>query len=432
MKSYTNPGFFRVVLSLLILSINASATVYNINENNTISVTSGYINNMEDVWNITGTITNRPLAVYYSISTETNYDNVLIYEVDANNTATLKTTLSGNKTGVVYMSNPTGKLKIVFDTDGSISYTPPQYMGIYLSFSYPDNVLISNDAVFNTVRGTQSGGALRVKTDFGTLDLGAQNASWTHIYTDRPKVIFDKPLYSMTGEFSAYNTNNFSLQTNGITRMSVLNSNGNVGIGTTSPINNFKIVNSNSSILDIAGFYNSYPYAVTNKAETRINLGKIEGTVRQPMGAIGAFPGSGDDSNNGNLVFYTRNTGNLIERLRIDNNGNIGLGTTVIPAGYKLAISGKIIAEEVMIKLQSNWPDYVFKQNYNLMPICEVESFIKTNHHLPGIPNAKTVENDGVSMGEMQAKLLQKIEELTLYIIQQNNRISELEKKITN
>jgi hypothetical protein len=336
MKAYS---FMRVILFQIIIffsCLSVNATVYNINENNSISVTTGYINNMEDVWNVSGTISNRPLAVYYSISTEANYDYVLIYNVDDSGNATLNTSLSGNKAGVVYIANPNGKVKIVFDTDGSVCYNPTTYSGIYLSFSYPENVLISNNAVFNSVRGSLTGGALRVKTDFGNLDIGAQNSSWAHIYTDRPKIIFDKPLYALTGEFSAYNTNNLSLQTNGITRMTILNSNGGVGIGT----------------LDV-------------------------------------------------------------------------------PVGYKLAVAGKVIAEEVLIKLQSSgWSDFVFNPDYQLKSISEVESYINRNHHLPGIPDATTVGNEGVSMGVMQAKLLQKIEELTLYIIQQNNRIEELEKKI--
>lgn len=431
MKSYPYPRILLILISFVVFGFRLNATVYNISASNTISVTSGYINNMEDVWNVTGSITNKPLAVHYTINIEQYYDNVQIYEVDANNNATLKTTLTGSKAGIVYLSNPTGKAKVVFITDGSVSYSPPYYTGITISFSYHDIDLFSNSAAFNTVRGTLAGGALRIKTDFGSLDLGAQNASGAHINTDRSKIVFDKPIYSMTGEFSTFNNSNLSLQTNGTTRVSVLNSNGNVGIGTNWPVNNFEVVNSSSNVLEVAGFYNTYPYSNSNRAETRINLGKIEGTNRQPMGAIGAFPLSNYDSSNGLLLFYTRNSQNMIERLRIDHNGNFGMGTSEIPVGYKLAVAGKIIAEEVMIKLQSSgWPDYVFKQNYNLMPICEVESYVKANHHLPGIPCATTVENEGISMGEMQTKLLQKIEELTLYIIHQEKRIKILEENI--
>lgn len=211
----------------------------------------------------------------------------------------------------------------------------------------------------------------------------------------------------------------------------VIQTNGNIGVGTVTPAHRLQINGSDPNVWDVAGFYNSYAYGNINKAETRINIGKIEGNSRQPMGAIGAFPFSNHDSSNGILVFYTRRAQNLVERLRIDQNGRVGIGTTIIPAEYKLAVEGKIIAEEIMIRQRSNWPDYVFNTEYPLMPIAEVESFVLKNSHLPGIPSAATVSEDGVSIGEMQRLLLLKVEELTLYIIQQENRISELEQKLT-
>lgn len=110
--------------------------------------------------------------------------------------------------------------------------------------------------------------------------------------------------------------------------------------------------------------------------------------------------------------------------------GKLGVGTTQIPDSFKLAVAGKIIAEEVVVKLQSNWPDYVFKPTYELMPLHQVEQFVQANNHLPGIPSAAEVKNDGLSMGEMQNKLLQKIEELTLYMIEQDKKITNLEERL--
>jgi len=141
--------------------------------------------------------------------------------------------------------------------------------------------------------------------------------------------------------------------------------------------------------------------------------------------------------NNGNsLQFWAYDnvgctTGGLCHnRFTIMDDGRVGIGTTYIPSNYKLAVAGKIIAEEVMVKLQSaGWPDYVFNQDYKLRPLHEVKEFVKTNKHLPDIPSAAQVVENGLSMGEMQSKLLQKIEELTLYIIELESRISQLEKK---
>ena len=116
--------------------------------------------------------------------------------------------------------------------------------------------------------------------------------------------------------------------------------------------------------------------------------------------------------------------------VKANGSGNVGIGTSVIPSGYKLAVAGKIIAEEVVVKLQSNWPDYIFEPDYNLMPLQKVEQFVRTNKHLPGIPSATEVKKDGLSMGEMQNKLLQKIEELTLYMIEQGKTINQQSAKI--
>lgn len=96
--------------------------------------------------------------------------------------------------------------------------------------------------------------------------------------------------------------------------------------------------------------------------------------------------------------------------------GNIGVGTTDT-RGYKLAVAGSAVAESVTVKLQGNWPDYVFKSDYELPSLAETEKSIKENGHLPGIPPASEVKSSGIDLGEMNAKLLKKIEELTLYII---------------
>jgi hypothetical protein len=89
---------------------------------------------------------------------------------------------------------------------------------------------------------------------------------------------------------------------------------------------------------------------------------------------------------------------------------------------------GKITATEIQVK-QNVWSDFVFQPTYKLKPLIEVEKYIKTNGHLEDIPSAKEVEKNGVNMGEMQAKLLQKIEELTLYVIEQQKTIDELKKE---
>lgn len=115
------------------------------------------------------------------------------------------------------------------------------------------------------------------------------------------------------------------------------------------------------------------------------------------------------------------------EVFAVTMNGNVGIGVP-FPKN-KLDVNGTIHAKEVKID-NSNWPDYVFANDYQLPSLTSVSNFIEENRHLPDIPSAVEVETNGVSVGEMQAKLLQKVEELTLYLIQQNETISELKKEI--
>ena len=111
----------------------------------------------------------------------------------------------------------------------------------------------------------------------------------------------------------------------------------------------------------------------------------------------------------------------------------VGTGAT-IPAGstYKMAIAGGIITEKVRVATNGTafWADFVFDKNYHLRPLSEVESFIKTNKHLPEIPSTSEVAKNGIDLAETQALLLQKVEELTLYVIEQNKKIERLENKL--
>lgn len=105
-------------------------------------------------------------------------------------------------------------------------------------------------------------------------------------------------------------------------------------------------------------------------------------------------------------------------------DGNVGIGTDKT-TGYKLSVEGKIRAREVVINLDT-WADYVFADSFILMPIETLDSFIKADKHLPGIPSEKELVEEGLSVSEMQVSMMQKIEELTLYIIQLQKQIDAL------
>lgn len=114
-------------------------------------------------------------------------------------------------------------------------------------------------------------------------------------------------------------------------------------------------------------------------------------------------------------------------------NGELGLGT-LDTKGYKLAVNGKVRAQEIKVE-NNNWPDFVFSKSYVLPKADEISAFIHANGHLQGIPTAKEVKANGVDLGEMNAKLLQKVEELTLLLLEQDKKIKAqdvLLKKIIN
>ena len=112
----------------------------------------------------------------------------------------------------------------------------------------------------------------------------------------------------------------------------------------------------------------------------------------------------------------------------ISVNGTIGIGTTN-PGSYKLAVNGNIHAREVKVDLVG-WPDYVFTKGYDLPPLAEVEKHILEKGHLINIPSAKEVEENGIQLGEMNKLLLEKIEELMLYTLQQQKEILLLRKQL--
>ena len=133
------------------------------------------------------------------------------------------------------------------------------------------------------------------------------------------------------------------------------------------------------------------------------------------------------DMNNSNIWFSTANS---------TSNGKIYLGSTAVypnaTGNYRLFVEGGILTEKVKVALRSsaNWADYVFANDYKLMPLNEVEAFVKTNKHLPGIDSAEQLAKDGIDVAQMQSKQMEKIEELTLYIIDQDKKIAEQAKAL--
>jgi hypothetical protein len=174
---------------------------------------------------------------------------------------------------------------------------------------------------------------------------------------------------------------------------------GNVGIGTTSP----------ATKLEVSGAFRS-----TDEAGL-------------PSSGRGIEISYQTSSDRGRIIAYDRSA-NLYKPLNLEasayyfQNGNVGIGTT--NPTEKLSVNGKIRAKEVIV--DTGWSDYVFAKDYKLASLSEVEQHIQQQGHLPGVPSAAEVAEKGVSVGDMQAVLLAKIEELTLHQIAQEKELARL------
>ncbi|WP_272149456.1 hypothetical protein [Tenacibaculum aiptasiae] len=134
----------------------------------------------------------------------------------------------------------------------------------------------------------------------------------------------------------------------------------------------------------------------------------------------------GHENTNSSLSFRNATGKDILNLLQ---GGNVGIGT-LTTGPHKLAVEGSIGAREIKVLAAPNWADFVFESNYNLPTLFEVENHIKEKGHLKDIPSAKDVKNNGFFLAEMDAKLLQKIEELTLYTIAQEKQLKIQKEKI--
>jgi hypothetical protein len=203
------------------------------------------------------------------------------------------------------------------------------------------------------------------------------------------------------------------LRTNGVDRM-LVGANGRVAINTLITPGQFN-VNGTDEVVNVGG---TNPYIQMSAGGTNI------GYLRARDGNLQLAVNSGNAS--GKLQLMTKNK----TRMTIGADGRIAIGADAkFASGYLLSVQGKIIAEELLVQLNESWPDYVFSDDYKLMNFEQLKSYINTNNHLPNIPSAEKMK-DGINVGEMNKLLTEKVEELTLYILQMHEEIEQLKKKV--
>lgn len=215
----------------------------------------------------------------------------------------------------------------------------------------------------------------------------------------------------------------------------VVTDDGKVGIGTANPSStltvngDIKLENINTAqLITYASFSETYSGQSTILGNN-IRAGTGLNTVKRHVN--GVDNGSYLSLNYANgITFHTGiNSAHGVEvsvwdneRLRITQNGNVGIGTT--NPTEKLSVNGKIRAHEIKVKA-TGWPDYVFEDSYQPSSLAELEKYIKLNRHLPDVPSAKVISENGVELGEMNKLLLKKIEELTLHLIEKEKQLTK-------
>lgn len=208
---------------------------------------------------------------------------------------------------------------------------------------------------------------------------------------------------------------------------------GNVGIGTSTP--QYKLDVNGKLFLRTVSTVNGWAQSFLQWPGHKLIMGSPAGNNSHVL--LELMPGGVDNSVNfSSFTMYTA-TGANVQTAKVqftttdhcwfNNDGYVGIGTS--SPTHKLDVRGTIRANEVIVNIPSG-ADFVFSPDYSLKPLSEIRDYIAENQHLPEIPSAEEMEANGVSMSELQIQLLQKIEELTLYILQQEQRINELEQQV--
>lgn len=196
----------------------------------------------------------------------------------------------------------------------------------------------------------------------------------------------------------------------------------NVGIGTVSSVFRKLMVNGDVS------------FAGSNTDAFEI-LGGNQIPIRRGISIDNGFQGNVNffvHSGLANSAFNFKNgaSGNTLFKIRVNGQVQVGSKTSVSHPTAEFMVHGTIVSKELYVTKPADWPDYVFKSTYQLLPLSEVECFYKRESHLPGVPSEKELIQNDLSVGEMSAILLKKIEELTLYSVELNKELQDVKAEL--